>query len=76
LTDDPGHKPRAAPKLDRRTFENLVGFFDSFAVVCANKEPVPDKTNLGPDEIGPVIQHAFFRGAPPDGKKLRPNGGR
>ena len=66
---DPSDETRAAPKLNRGTFENLVGFFDSFAVVFANEEPVPDKTNLGPDEIGPVIQHALFPRRPPMAKR-------
>ena len=57
LVTDPGDEPGAAPKLNRGTFENLVGFFDSFAVVLANKAPVSDKMNRGPDEIGPVILH-------------------
>jgi hypothetical protein len=52
---DPGDETRAAPKLNRGTFENLLGFFDSFAVVFANEAPVPDEMKLRPDEIGPVI---------------------
>ena len=54
---DPSDETRATPKLDRGTLENLLGFFDSFAVIFANEEPVPDKMNLGSDEIGPVMLH-------------------
>jgi hypothetical protein len=32
LVTDPGDEPRAAPKLNGRTFEKLLGSFDSFAV--------------------------------------------
>ena len=32
LVTDPGDKSRAAPKLNGRTFENLLGLFDRFAV--------------------------------------------
>ena len=32
LVTDPGDEPRAAPKLNGRTFENLLGLFDRFAV--------------------------------------------
>jgi hypothetical protein len=55
LVTDPGDEPSTTPKLNRGTFENLLGLFDSFAVVFANEEPVPDKMNRGPDEIGPVF---------------------
>jgi hypothetical protein len=55
LVIDPGDEPSTTPKLNRGTFENLLGFSDSFAVVFANEEPVPDKMNRGPDEIGPVF---------------------
>jgi hypothetical protein len=54
---DPGDEARAAPKLNRGTFEYLLGLFDSFAVVLANEPSIPDKMNLRPDEIGPVIYH-------------------
>ena len=57
LTDDPGDEPSITPKLNCGAFEKLLGFFDSFAVVFANEEPVPDKMNLGSDEIGPVMLH-------------------
>ena len=55
---DPSDETRATPKLNRGTLENLLGFFDSFAVIFANEEPVPDKMNLGSDEIGSVIWHS------------------
>ena len=55
LVTDPGDEPSATPKLNRGTFKNLLGLFDSFAVVFANEDPVPDKMNRRPDEIGPVI---------------------
>ena len=32
LVTDPGDKSRAAPKLNGRTFEKLLGLFDRFAV--------------------------------------------
>jgi hypothetical protein len=57
LTDDPGDEPSTTPKLNCGAFENLLGFFDSFAVVLANEAPVPNKTFLTSDEIGPVILH-------------------
>ena len=37
---DPSDETRATPKLNRGTLENLLGFFDSFAVIFANEEPV------------------------------------
>jgi hypothetical protein len=46
LTDDPRDEPRTRPKLNCGAFENLLGFFDSFAVIFANEEPVPDKKSL------------------------------
>jgi len=52
---DPSDEPSATPKLNRGTFKNLLGLFDSFAVVFANEDPVPDEMNRRPDEIGPVI---------------------
>src|SRR3979411_1496089 len=58
FTDDPGAEPSTAPKLNCGTFENLLGFFDSFAVVLANEAPVPNKMFRTSDEIGPVILHA------------------
>jgi hypothetical protein len=75
LTDDPGDEPSTTPKLNRGTFENLLGFFDSFVVVLANEAPVPNKMFLTSDEIGPVILHAFCP-RPPMATGLRPNGGR
>jgi hypothetical protein len=72
---DPGDKTRAAPKLNRGTFEYLLGLFDSFAVVLANEPSIPEKMNLRPDEIGPIICHAL-RPKVSDGKALRLNGGR
>jgi hypothetical protein len=39
--------------------KNLLGFFDSFAVVLANEAPVPYKVFLTSDEIDPVILHRF-----------------
>ena len=56
---DPGDETRAAPKLKRGTFEYCLGLFDSFAVVLANEASIPDKMNLRPDEISPVICHAL-----------------
>ena len=55
LVTDPGDEPSATPKLNRGTFKNLLGLFDSFAVVFANEDPVPEKMNRRSDEIGPVI---------------------
>ena len=75
LTDDPGDEPRTTPKLNCGAFENLLGFFDSFAVVLANEAPEPNKMFLTSDEIGPVILHAFCPRRPRS-KGLRPNGGR
>jgi hypothetical protein len=75
LVTDPGDKPRAAPKLNRGTFEKPLGLFDSFAVVLANEAPVSNKMFLRSDEIGPVIWHALCPRMP-DGNGLRPNGGR
>jgi hypothetical protein len=55
LVTDPGDEPSTTPKLNCGTFENLLGLFDSFAVVFANEDPVPDKMNRRPDEKGSVI---------------------
>jgi hypothetical protein len=55
LTDDPDEEPSTTPKLNRGTFEKLLGFFDSFAVVLANEASIPNKMFLTSDEIGPVI---------------------
>ncbi len=64
LTDDPGDEPGTRPKLNRGTFEKLLGFFDSFAVVLANEAPVPNKMFLTSDEIGAVILHAVVSKVP------------
>jgi hypothetical protein len=54
---NPSDEPITTPKLNRGALENLLGFFDSFAVVFANEAPVPNKMVLGTDKIGPVILH-------------------
>jgi hypothetical protein len=56
LIDNSGDESRATPKLNRGTFENFLGFFDSFGVVFASEAPVPNKI-LSSDEIGAVIRH-------------------
>ena len=75
MTDDPGDEPRTTHKLNCRAFEKLLGFFDSFAVVWANKAPVPNKMLLTSDEICPVILHVVVS-EESDSNGLRPNGGR
>jgi hypothetical protein len=52
---NPSDEPSTTPKLNRGALEKILGFFDSFAVVSANEDPVPNKMVLGTDEIGPVI---------------------
>jgi hypothetical protein len=56
-TENPSDKPSTTPKLNRGALAKLLGFFDSFAVVSANEDPVPNKMVLASDGIGPVILH-------------------
>ena len=59
LTGNPGDEPSTTPKLNRGTFENFLGFFDSFGVVFASEAPVP-RILLTPDEIGAVFRHPRY----------------
>jgi hypothetical protein len=54
---NPRDEPSTTPKLNCGGLEKLLGFFDSFAVVSANEDPVPSKMVLASDGIGPVILH-------------------
>ena len=68
---DPSDETRATPKLNRGTLENLLGFFDSFAAIFANEEPVPDKMNLGSDKNMPGHLACVLPRRPPMRKKVR-----
>jgi hypothetical protein len=57
LLTDPSDKPSTTPKLDHGAVEKFLGFFDSFAVVSANEDPVANKMVSASDGIGPVILH-------------------
>jgi hypothetical protein len=72
---NPRDEPSTTPKLNCGALEKLLGFFDSFAVVSANEDPVPNKMVLASDGIGPVILHVVV----PNGwnsKKATPKRGR
>jgi len=75
LTENPSDEPSATPKLNRGALEKLLGFFDSFAVVSANKDPVPNKMVLASDGIGPVILHVVVPNVGSQ-ERIRLTGGR